>query len=93
MKSENVAPKKARAPRTLDEEIAAQREKLRKLELKQREQLRKERERNQKSVLELIKTERLDSVPSEVWREAMPKLKALLLVEDHAKTAEPAKPE
>jgi Spy/CpxP family protein refolding chaperone len=56
--------KSGRKAKTLDEEIAAQREKLRKLEERQREQQRKERERNQKAVMELIKTERLDAVPS-----------------------------
>ena len=41
--------------------------------------------------MELIKTERLDAVPSDLWREAMPKIKALLVV-DAAKPAEPVKP-
>jgi len=91
MSSETMNPKSGRKTKTLDEEIAAQREKLRKLEERQREQQRKERERNQKAVMELIKTERLDAVPSDLWREAMPKIKALLLV-DAAKPAEPVKP-
>ena len=91
MSSETTNPKSGRKSKTLDEEIAAQREKLRKLEERQREQQRKERERNQKAVMELIKTERLDAVPSDLWREAMPKIKALLVV-DEAKPAEPVKP-
>lgn len=91
MSSETTNPKSGRKAKTLDEEIAAQREKLRKLEERQREQQRKERERNQKAVMELIKTERLDAVPSDLWREAMPKIKALLVV-DAAKPAEPVKP-
>lgn len=91
MSSETTNSKSGRKAKTLDEEIAAQREKLRKLEERQREQQRKERERNQKAVMELIKTERLDAVPSDLWREAMPKIKALLIV-DAAKPAEPAKP-
>ncbi len=91
MSSEKTNPKSGRKAKTLDEEIAAQREKLRKLEERQREQQRKERERNQKAVMELIKTERLDAVPSDLWREAMPKIKALLVV-DAAKPAEPVKP-
>ena len=91
MSSETTNLKSGRKAKTLDEEIAAQREKLRKLEERQREQQRKERERNQKAVMELIKTERLDAVPSDLWREAMPKIKALLIV-DAAKPAEPAKP-
>ena len=91
MSSKMTNPKSGRRAKTLDEEIAAQREKLRKLEERQREQQRKERERNQKAVMELIKTERLDTVPSDLWREAMPKIKALLVV-DVAKPAEPGKP-
>lgn len=91
MNSETTNPKSGRKAKTLDEEIAAQRDKLRRLEERQREQQRKEREKNQKAVMELIKTERLDAVPSDLWREAMPKIKALLIVEP-AKPAEPAKP-
>lgn len=90
MSSESTNNKAGRKAKTLDEEIAAQRDKLRKLEERQRDQQRKEREKNQKAVMELIKTERLDAVPSELWREAMPKIKALLVVEP-AKPAEPAK--
>lgn len=91
MSSESTTNKSGRKAKTLDEEIAAQRDKLRKLEERQRDQQRKEREKNQKAVMELIKTERLDAVPSDLWREAMPKIKALLIVEP-AKPAEPAKP-
>lgn len=91
MSSETTNRKSGRKAKTLDEEIAAQREKLRKLEERQKEQQRKEREKNQKAVMELIKTERLDAVPSDLWREAMPKIRALLVV-DAAKPAEPAEP-
>ena len=91
MSSETTNPKSERKAKTLDEEIAAQREKLRKLGKQQREQQRKERERNQKAVMELIKTERLDTIPSNLWREAMPKIRALLVV-DEANPEEPAKP-
>lgn len=91
MSSESTTNKAGRKAKTLDEEIASQRDKLRKLEERQRDQQRKEREKNQKAVMELIKTERLDAVPSDLWREAMPKIKALLVVEP-AKAAEPAKP-
>ena len=81
MSSETTNPKPSRKAKTLGEEIAAQREKLRKLGKQQREQQRKERERNQKAVMELIKTERLDTIPSNLWREAMPKIRALLVVD------------
>ncbi|ABM44297.1 hypothetical protein N5D77_24500 [Comamonas thiooxydans] len=91
MSSESSSTKPGRKAKSLDDEIAAAAEKLRKLQERQKEQQRKERERNQKAVMELIKTERLDAVPSDLWREAMPKIKALLVV-DAAKPAEPAKP-
>jgi Spy/CpxP family protein refolding chaperone len=81
MEAETASARTARKARTLDEEIAHQREKLRKLEERQREQQRREREKNQKAVHELIKAERLDTVPAERWRAVMPKLKALLVVE------------
>ncbi len=91
MNSESTTNKLVRKVKTLDEEIAAQREKLRKLEERQREQQRREKEKNQKAVMELIKSERLDSIAADLWREAMPKIKALLVV-DSAKPAKPAQP-
>lgn len=72
--------KGGRKVRTLDEEIAAQKDKLKKLEDKQRDQQRKEREKNQRAVMELIKAEKLDTVSSDQWRTAMPAIKAALLV-------------
>lgn len=81
MDAQTTSVKTARKARTLDEEIAHQREKLRKLEERQREQQRREREKNQKAVLELIKAERLDTVPADRWRAVMPRLKALLAVD------------
>jgi len=67
-----------RKARTIEDEIAAQREKLKRLEEKKKELQRLDRERNQKAVLDLIRAERLDNVPAEKWRQAMPKLKVLL---------------
>lgn len=91
MSSEKSTNKQSRKARTLDEEIAAAAEKLRKLQERQKEQQRKEREKNQKAVMELIKAERLDVVPSEQWSKVLPKIRALL-TGDNAKPAEPAKP-
>lgn len=91
MNSESTTNKLVRKVKTLDEEIAAQREKLRKLEERQREQQRKEREKSQKAVMELIKAERLDLISFEIWREAMPQIKALLVV-DSAKPAKSVPP-
>ena len=80
MKDATNDTKGGRKVRTLDEEIAAQREKLKKLEDKQREIQRKDREKNQKAVLELIKAEKLDTISADQWRAAMPAIKAALLV-------------
>ena len=91
MSEANATSKPGRKAGSLDEEIQKAAEKLRRLQERQRDQQRKERERNQKAVLELIKAERLDVVPAEQWKAALPKIKALLLQEE-PKPAEPAKP-
>lgn len=91
MTEAKAASSAGRKARTLDEEIAIQREKLRKLEERQREQQRKERERNTKAVLELIRAEKLDAVPADQWKAAMPAIKKALGV-NSAQQAEPAKP-
>lgn len=90
--SESKSPASgARKVRTLEEEITAQREKLKKLEERQRDQQRKDRERNTKAVVELIKQEKLDMVTAEQWKDAMPAIKLALKV-NPAQQAEPAKP-
>lgn len=76
-----ATPKPGRKPKSLDAEIAAAEAKLRKLQDRQKEQQKKERDKNQKAVLELIKAEKLDTVSPELWSRAMPKIKALLTTE------------
>lgn len=80
-----------RKVRSLDEEIVAQREKLRKLEERQKEQQRKERERNVKAVLELIRAEKLDAVSADQWKAAMPAIKTALRVSP-AESVKPTQP-
>lgn len=70
--------KPVRKVRNIEEEIAAQRAKLKALEDRQKEQQRKERERNQKAVLEIIKAEKLDTASAEQWASALPTIKAAL---------------
>jgi Spy/CpxP family protein refolding chaperone len=70
--------KSVRKPRSLEEEITVQRDKLKKLEERQRENQRKDRERNTKSVLELIRAEKLDLVSAENWKSALPTIKEAL---------------
>lgn len=86
--SENQAQEKtARKARTLEQEITLQRDRLRRLEERQREQQRKDREKNQKAVLELIRAERLDAVAATQWRSALPAIRAALqLPADTART-------
>lgn len=72
--------KSVRKPRSLEEEITVQREKLKKLEERQRENQRKDRERNTKAVLELIRAEKLDLVSAENWKSALPTIKEALQV-------------
>ena len=69
-----------RKPRSLEEEITVQRDKLKKLEERQRENQRKDRERNTKAVLELIRVEKLDLVSAENWKSALPTIKEALQV-------------
>lgn len=72
-------PAKAGRPaRTLEQEIEAQREKLNKLVARQKEQAQREREKNLRAIVELVKGERLDAVSVERWREALPALKQAL---------------
>ena len=79
---EQNSKKTVRQKKSLEEEIALQREKLKRLEDKHREQQRKWREKNQKSVLDLIRSEKLDVVEIEKWQEMLPKLKTLLAPEN-----------
>lgn len=72
--------KSVRKPRSLEEEITVQRDKLKKLEERQRENQRKDRERNTKAVLELIRVEKLDLVSAENWKSALPTIKEALQV-------------
>lgn len=78
---EKISEKPLRKKKSLEEEIALQREKLKLLEDKKREQERKWREKNQKSVLELIRSEKLDLVEIDKWQQILPNLKTLLASE------------
>lgn len=84
MDTQQTTKPRGRKARTLQEEITATAEKLRKLQERQKEIERKERARNQKAVLELIKSEKLDSIPIEQWRQAIETIKAALLTNSTA---------
>jgi len=75
----DVEVKKGGRPvRSLEDEIAAQKEKLRKLEDRHKEQVRKERERNQKAVYALLVAEKLDGIAAEIWEAVLPAIKDVL---------------
>ena len=74
----NTSKPRGRKARSLQEEIAAAAEKLRKLQEHQKEIERKALARNQKAVSELIAAHRLDGIPVEHWRQAIEEIKASL---------------
>ena len=74
----NTSKPRGRKARSLQEEIAAAAEKLRKLQERQKEIERKALARNQKAVSELIAAHRLDGIPVEHWRQAIEEIKASL---------------
>lgn len=82
-----TSTKVAKAGKTLDDEIQAAAEKLRKLQERKRESVRKERERNTKAVLDLLRDEKLDQVPAELWQKSLPQLRKLLQVENITEAA------
>ena len=78
MNTLNTSKPRGRKARSLQEEIAAAAEKLRKLQERQKEIERKALARNQKAVSELIAAHRLDGIPVEHWRQAIEEIKASL---------------
>ena len=74
----NTSKPRGRKARSLQEEIAAAAEKLRKLQERQKEIERKALARNQKAGSELIAAHRLDGIPVEHWRQAIEEIKASL---------------
>lgn len=79
MDTPNASKPRPRKTRTLQDEIAAAAEKLRKLQERQKEIERKALARNQKAISELIASHRLDGTPIEHWRHAIEDIKAALL--------------
>ncbi|RQX95022.1 hypothetical protein DF112_23480 [Burkholderia stagnalis] len=73
-----LSEKPARKPRSLDDEIAKAAAKLKRLQDEQREQIRKDRERNQKAVLELLRSEGLDEIAAARWKEKIDAIKRAL---------------
>ena len=79
MSDEKTSGKVGKPSRSLDEEIAVAAAKLQALRDKKKEEERRDRERNQKAILALIKDEGLDAVSADDWKAALPKLRKLLV--------------
>ena len=75
-------PRKARS---LEDEIAHQEARLKKLQDNLKEKKRKDYERNAKAIAALLQAEHLDQEPVEKWQQHLPTIKALML-DDSAAT-------
>ena len=73
-----------RPSRSLDEEIAVLALKLQALRDRKKGEERRDRERNLKVIVALIKDEGLDAVSAEAWKAAMPELHRLLVQKNQA---------
>lgn len=80
--SEESQSTRAKKVRSLDEEIAAAQEKLARLQAQKRERERKDLERNQKAIYTMLRTEKLDAVPIEVWTKSLPALRKLFKISE-----------
>ncbi|MDB5985658.1 MAG: hypothetical protein JWR16_711 [Nevskia sp.] len=74
--NENIVTRKGR---NLEDEIARQEAKLKKLQNDLKERKRREQERNSKAIFALLQAEHLDMIPVEQWQNAMPVLKSLVM--------------
>ena len=81
MSTTEISEKQIPKAISIEDEIARATEKLRKLQEKQKEMQKRERERCQKAVFDFIKTEKLDSISIDVWTAVLPDIKRLLGVE------------
>lgn len=86
MNEQQNGAKTKKAAKSLDDEIAATREKLRKLEEQKKDKERRELEKNRKAITTLLSTEKLDAVPIEVWTTSLPGLRKMLKAPDSRET-------
>lgn len=80
MKTDAQKAKPKKAPKTLDDEIAAVQEKLARLQAQKRDKERKDLERNQKAITTFLRAEKFDTVPIDQWTAAVCGLRKLLKV-------------
>ncbi|KVM89657.1 hypothetical protein [Burkholderia stagnalis] len=88
-----LSEKPLRKPRSLDDEIAKAAAKLKRLQDEQREQIRKDRERNHKAVLELLRSEGLDEIPAARWKEKIDAIKRALGVKPQEQEVSKPRPQ
>ena len=74
MDSTSPTKKSAKKSLILENEIDVMRDKLKKLEEQHRLQVQKERDKNWKLVVDLIKSEKLDLISVDQWRLALPEI-------------------
>jgi len=79
MPNSTATAPKTRKPRSLEDEIARQEARLKKLQDNLKEKKRREYERNAKAIAALLQVEHLDQEPVETWQQHLPAIKALLL--------------
>lgn len=77
-KMSEQSEKAARKPRSIEDEITKAAAKLKRLQDELREKVRKDRERNQKEVLELLRSEGLDEISAEQWKVRLEAVKTAL---------------
>lgn len=80
-KAEGVKVPKAAKPsrtKTLEERLAALEAQAKSLREKLRDEQRKEREENARAVAAMLKSEDLESFSIEIWRTALPEVRAAL---------------
>ncbi|WP_371765519.1 hypothetical protein [Massilia sp.] len=73
--------------KSLDEEIAALEEKVKRLRQQKAEKEQKELAKNQKLIYALLRTEKLDAVAVEAWSKVLPQLRRLLKAESETDPA------
>lgn len=76
--SENRKPRGRRPAASIDERIAEAERQLASLREQKKVEEKQSLERNRKAILDLFKSEGVDSISVDLWKSAMPKLKALL---------------
>jgi nucleosome binding factor SPN SPT16 subunit len=76
--STHSVPKPTKAKQTIEQQIEALEAKTRKLKEQLKEDQRREREKNAKAVLELLKSEKLEDFGIEAWKAKIGDVRKLL---------------